>query len=120
MKKGAKLTKKNKSQSNKMNTSKKAKSKSQLELKQPASTSTRFSKERLKIDFFDMQILKSLENRFKVVRKIQKIKNKNNLPIEDLKREKAITDRLSKKFPKINSKFIKELYKLIFAESKTL
>lgn len=73
---------------------------------------------RKKIDQLDRQLMAIFLKRAKVVRSIQKLKNKNHLPVADLKREKAIIDGLIKKYSSVDSQFVKEIYKTIFTFAK--
>ncbi len=73
---------------------------------------------RKKIDQLDRQLMATFLKRAKVVRNIQKLKNRTRMPIEDLKREKAIIDGLIKKYPSVDSGFIKQIYKIIFTFAK--
>ena len=73
---------------------------------------------RKKIDQLDKQLMATFLKRARVVRDIQKLKNKRGLPIEDLKREKAIIDGLTKKYPSLDPRFVKQIYKTIFTFAK--
>ena len=52
---------------------------------------------RKKIDRLDLELIKVIDKRQKIANEIVKIKIKNEIPIEDLKREKEIINQLSKK-----------------------
>jgi len=70
-------------------------------------------KNRKKINKIDQKIQKYLEKREKLVRKIGEIKAKNKVKIENKSREKEILD-------KIESKYVKKIYKSIIEISKEL
>lgn len=76
-------------------------------------------KHREEINKIDSSIIKLLEKRFKIVKKIGVYKKKNKLPIQDLKREKEIIEK-KKKESRLSGKFIWEIFSLIFLESKRL
>ncbi len=73
---------------------------------------------RKKIDQLDKLLMSTFLKRAKVVREIQTLKNKSHFPIADLKREKAIIDGLVKKYPALDARFIKQIYKTIFTAAK--
>lgn len=64
---------------------------------------------RNQIDKIDDKIISLLEKRLKIAKAIKKYKNK----ITDIDREKEI-------LAKINSKYIKDIYKTIFKNSKKI
>ncbi len=66
---------------------------------------------RKEIDSLDDSLIKLLEERLEIVKKIKDIKNKNELPIEDLEREKEILN-------KTNNEVVKELLKIIIEYGK--
>lgn len=74
---------------------------------------------RNKIDQIDNKILKLLEQRFKICKKIGDYKKQNNLPIQYLQREKEIITTKTN-MTNLNKTFIKELFELIFKESKKI
>ena len=76
---------------------------------------------RLEINKYDDKILILLLERFMLSRKIGKIKNKNNIPINNAKREQEIINRISEnvKTP-IDAKAIKFIFKEIFNFSKKM
>ena len=74
---------------------------------------------RRKIDKIDNKIIILLEKRFEVSRKIRRHKLKNNLSIEDKKREKEIFVPKTKN-SSFSDNFIKKLFNLIFDESKRI
>ncbi len=76
-------------------------------------------KYREEINNIDSNLIKLLEKRFKIVKKIGVYKKKNKLPIQDLKREKEIIEK-KKKESRLSGKFIQEIFSLIFLESKRL
>lgn len=69
------------------------------------------------IDLLDDQIMNRLEERFKLVEMIGKVKKENKLEVTDSNRESEILKN-SEKFS--YSKIIKEIYKVIFNESKKI
>ncbi|WP_343190182.1 prephenate dehydratase domain-containing protein [Buchnera aphidicola (Mollitrichosiphum nigrofasciatum)] len=74
---------------------------------------------RNKINKIDQSILKILSKRKKTIKKIAKIKIKNNYNIKDIKREKELFKKIyikSKKY-KLNIKFIKKIFTCILKES---
>ena len=74
---------------------------------------------RKEIDKIDNKIAALLEKRFGVSRKIRRYKLKNNLSIEDKKREKEILAPKTKNFS-LSDNFTKKLFNLIFEESKRI
>ena len=72
---------------------------------------------RKRIDRIDEEIFLLLKKRFRISKKVGKIKKKNKIVIRDNKREKEIINKQIKKF-KLNRKFVKNFYKNIFAESR--
>ena len=74
---------------------------------------------RKKIDIQDNIILKALEERLTLVKKVAEIKKANNLPIRDLAREKEVIESKYKK-TSLPKEFIKKLYKLIIDNSVSL
>lgn len=74
---------------------------------------------RREIDEVDKQIMNMLCKRFEITKKIRRFKKTNKLPVMDKAREEHIIRE------KIGSsclprKFIKDLYKLIFEESRRI
>lgn len=77
------------------------------------------SKLREEINKIDAILLLLLKKRFKISEDIGKYKVKNNLPVEDKKREKEIVNsRIA--ISGLNKEFISDLFNLIFKESKRL
>ena len=74
---------------------------------------------RIRIDNLDKKLLQLLKKRFELTKEVGKIKKIKNLTIEDKKRENEIIENKIKN-SNLNSKFIKEFFKLIFKESKKL
>lgn len=74
---------------------------------------------RKEIDKLDNQFLKILEERFEIVKKIVEHKRKNNIPIEDKKREEEIIKNKIE-MSGLNEDFVKNLLNLVFQESKRL
>ncbi|HJN58574.1 MAG TPA: chorismate mutase [Dehalococcoidia bacterium] len=72
---------------------------------------------RKKIDRLDLELIKVIDKRQKIANEIVKIKIKNEIPIEDLKREKEIINQLSKK-SKLSNEFIEDIFQVIFKKSK--
>ena len=73
---------------------------------------------RLAINKYDDKIL---IERFKLSRKIGKIKYKNNIPISNPEREKQIINRISRKIlASIDAKAIRSIFKEIFNFSKKM
>lgn len=72
------------------------------------------------IDKIDKHILTLLDERFKLMPLVKDYKDKNNLPIDDPKREEQLLKRLKElaKEKNIDENFIADLYQLIIAESK--
>lgn len=75
-----------------------------------------FEFSRKMIDRVDKEIIKLLEERFKYVKSIGKIKKKKGLATVDKKREEKIIKEKIKQSG-LDKKFIEDLYKLIFRES---
>jgi len=75
---------------------------------------------RRKIDRIDNKILCLLSSRIQIVKKIRKIKKKNNINIIDRKREKEIFSRLIKKCSRLNlnKMFVMDLFKRIIKQSR--
>jgi len=71
------------------------------------------------INKIDTKLLSLLKKRFKICKRIGEYKKQNNLPIEDLKREKQII-KSKIKSSNLSEKFTKELFKIIFKESKSI
>ena len=74
---------------------------------------------RTKIDKIDRKIISLLEKRFKVVEGIKKYKAKNNLPVEDKKREQKIINSKAKN-SSLSKDFITKFFTIIFSESKKI
>lgn len=75
---------------------------------------------RNKIDRIDQELLELLAERFQIAREIGKEKMELNLPTNQQEREMEIlSDRLeSAKMLGVNADFTKELFNLLFSESK--
>ena len=72
---------------------------------------------RREIDLVDKEIMELLCKRFEITTKIRRYKKTNNLPVMDKKREEqVITGRIGDSG--LPRKFIKDLYKIIFEESR--
>ena len=76
--------------------------------------------ERKKIDNIDNMIFDLLVNRLDPVIKIGEIKSKNNIPIEDSKRENSIYDRIDARFSQKEAKYLKEIYQSVISASKKI
>ncbi len=72
---------------------------------------------RKEIDKIDEKIFILLKKRFKISKKIGRIKNKNKILIQDRNREKEILNKGNKEF-KLRKEFVKRIYNLIFKESR--
>lgn len=72
---------------------------------------------RMKIDYWDDNIIRLLERREQEAKAIASIKKKLKMKIEDSKREREIVDRLSKN-SELEKKFIKKVYEQIFSYVK--
>lgn len=77
---------------------------------------------RTQIDELDQEILMLLSKRMTTSAEIAKLKATENLPVEDLNREKQIMDRLKQLSNKYNlsSEFIEKVYNEILLESKKI
>ena len=77
---------------------------------------------RNKIDEIDKKILRLLSERFNLVIKIAKIKNKEGLIIKDSEREDEIFKKLEKEANKlgINPQITKKIYTELLKESRRL
>mgnify|MGYP006240889007 FL=1 len=74
--------------------------------------------ERKNIDKIDNMIFDLLVERLDPVMKIGEIKSKNNLPIEDSKRENSIYAKIDAKFSEKEAKYLKEIYHSVISASK--
>lgn len=80
----------------------------------------KLNKKRNLIDEIDKKIAMLLNERFIVVEEIKEIKQQQNIPITDLKREREVIDK-NKKY--INERFYKqyeEIYKTLLDASKEI
>jgi len=77
-------------------------------------------KHRNTINKIDKNIVFLLEERFKAAESISKYKKKNGLSLFQPDREREIIEILIKDSRISSNKFIKELYELIFNESKRI
>tara|TARA_A100001011_G_scaffold343988_1_gene378717 strand:+ start:476 stop:760 length:285 start_codon:yes stop_codon:yes gene_type:complete len=76
---------------------------------------------RLAINKYDDKILILLLERFILSRKIGKIKNKYNIPINSIKREQEILNRISKNIRSpLDAKAIRSIFREIFNFSKKM
>ncbi len=74
---------------------------------------------RKQMDKIDKRIFYLLKKRFQISIELGKIKKKNDMKIRDIKREnKIIKNKI--KSSGLDKKFIKDLYRLIFKESRRL
>ena len=76
--------------------------------------------ERKKIDNIDNMIFDLLVNRLDAVIKIGEIKSKNNIPIEDSKRENSIYARIDARFSQKEAKYLKKIYQSVISASKKI
>ena len=74
--------------------------------------------ERKNIDNIDNMIFDFLVRRLDSVIKIGEIKSKNNIPIEDSKRENSIYARIDARFSEKEAKYLKEIYQSVISASK--
>jgi len=74
---------------------------------------------RKEINKIDRETIRLLRKRFKISRSIGYYKKKNKLKIRDLKRENKIIEEKIKE-SKLNKVFVKNLYNLIFKESRRI
>jgi chorismate mutase len=76
---------------------------------------------RQKLDLIEDKLISLLRERAEYVLEIGRIKHEKGLPIEDLKREKVILDRVAHKNPgPFSDEFIKDIFKRIIDESMRL
>lgn len=74
---------------------------------------------RVKIDFLDKKILKLLEKRIKLAKKIIFLKTRQGLSIEDPQREKEILEKILKRAKDKDLKnFLPKIYKILFEAAK--
>lgn len=76
--------------------------------------------ERKNIDNIDNMIFELLVKRLDPVMKIGEIKSKNNIPIEDSKRENSIYTRIDARFSEKEAKYLKEIYLSVISASKKI
>ena len=76
--------------------------------------------ERKNIDNIDNMIFDLLVRRLDSVIKIGEIKSKNNIPIEDSKRENSIYARIDARFSEKEAKYLKEIYLSVISASKKI
>jgi chorismate mutase len=74
---------------------------------------------RRELDFIDRELLRLLEKRFRICREIGLYKKKNGILVEDLSREKQIISEKIK-ITRISPLFVRDLFELLFKESKKL
>ena len=79
----------------------------------------KLEKLRKKIDKTDKKLLKMIEARFKITNKIGEYKMKNNIPVQNKKREQEII-RERQKETGLDKSFIKNFYSLLFKESRRM
>lgn len=74
---------------------------------------------RKEIEKVDLEIIKKIEKRLLLSRKIAQSKKENVMPLRDLKREKQLKERykMMAKKRNIDEKFILRVFRQIFAES---
>ena len=76
--------------------------------------------ERENIDNIDNMIFDLLVDRLDPVMKIGEIKYKNNIPIEDSKRENSIYARIDAKFSQKEAKYLKEIYQSLISATQII
>lgn len=74
---------------------------------------------REEINNLDKEMLDILEERFEICKEIAEIKKEQGMPVEDKKREDQIIQN-KVNCTSLDSKFVKNLFALIFAESKSM
>jgi len=81
---------------------------------------TSLEKLRKEIDQLDLKLIDIIRKRFKVTEKVGILKTKNNLPLEDLKREKTLSSKKEKLAKKagLKSDLIIKIFKLLIKEVK--
>jgi chorismate mutase len=84
----------------------------------PVITKSKIKKIRKKIDVIDLMIIKQINRRFALTKKIIQHKKLKSFKLTDKSREKLIIKKLQKSYPDLNKSFINALYKLIFSHSK--
>lgn len=67
----------------------------------------------------DKELMEILEERFALCEEIGEIKREENIPIEDSKQE-ALIIQSNANSTSLNKEFVKNLFSLIFEESKSL
>jgi len=73
---------------------------------------------RQKLDLIEDKLISLLNERAKYVLEIGKIKHEKGLPIEDLKRENLILNRVVEKNPgPVSNEFVKDIFEKIIRES---
>jgi chorismate mutase-like protein len=77
---------------------------------------------RKKFDNLDTQILNLLNKRNQLSKEIGEYKNKNNLSVQDKKREKQILATIQEKAEKNNldKKYIKQIFKAVLRSSRKI
>jgi chorismate mutase len=75
---------------------------------------------RKEIDRIDLEICKLIAIRFKITRQVGLYKIKNNLQLEDKKREKEIMEKFAKKATTLNidPTLIQKIFRLIIDKTK--
>ena len=74
---------------------------------------------RIEIDALDSQIVSLLKQRMKKSKEIGIMKSKFNLELKDFAREQQIIHKFTEN-SNLNKEFVKEIYKLIFKESRRI
>ena len=77
----------------------------------------KIQKLRLNLDKIDNEIIKLLQKRFNLSKKIAKVKSKEKIKIKDKSREEFIKNKYLKKLPK---KFVTKFLKNLFKESRNI
>jgi chorismate mutase len=74
---------------------------------------------RQEIDNLDKEVITLIQKRMILTHKVQDLKSKKQLPVEDLQRENQIVNGLLGQFPDVSSGLIMDIYKVIFKHSKS-
>jgi chorismate mutase len=90
-----------------------------LEIGRKMIAQNKITRLRKQIDKIDVNIVKIINRRFSICKKIGVIKKKEGIAIEDLKREAQILDKRTKN-SSLDKKFTKKLFRMLFNEAKRL
>jgi chorismate mutase len=74
---------------------------------------------RAALDRVDTQLIELLGQRFEICRKVANYKKKNNVPMMQPDRVKAVHERIAElaRLNSVNPKFVQDLYTLVIAEA---